>query len=319
MENKGKKRVLFIGIPDMAYVGLDRLLAAGVNIVGVVGPKKTHEMYTPFKTFVLSRGLNLIEYDSLKDEKFINTLKSLDLDIAVVCSFNYKIPKVMLDIPKDGILNTHPSLLPAYRGGNPYSWVIINGEKQSGVTIHFMDEEFDTGDIVAQQVVPIAENATMGTVFNELNLIGADMMVAVLNYYEKQKLPRVSQSQITQSGLNFPLAPNIEGQSLLLNFEKPAVELERFIRAVNPFLIATSVFRDNVVRAFSADVVVDSNAKKYPAGSIVKIEEDRFFIATKENFLVPTTLQFGSFFIGSSKDFINIVKPKVGECFQWKN
>ena len=106
---------------------------------------------------------------------------------------------------------------------------------------------------------------------------------------------------------------------LLLNFEKTAVELERFIRAVNPFLIATSVFRENVVRVFSAEVVVDSKAKKYPAGSIAKVEKDRFFIATKENFLVPTTLQFGSFFIGSSKDFINIVKPKVGECFQWKN
>ena len=140
--NTFKKRILFVGIPDMAYIGLDGLLMAGVNIVGVLGPKKDHNMYFDFKNFAQSRRLNYIDYDELDEDKLIKTITDLDVDAAVVCSFNYKIPKKFI--------NVHPSMLPKYRGGNPYSRVIMNGETETGVTIHFMDEVFDTGDIIAQ-------------------------------------------------------------------------------------------------------------------------------------------------------------------------
>ena len=91
-----KKRILFVGIPDMAYIGLDGLLMAGVNIVGVLGPKKNHNMYYDFKNFVLSRRLNYIDYDELDETQLIETIRSLDIDAAVVCSFNYKIPRILL-------------------------------------------------------------------------------------------------------------------------------------------------------------------------------------------------------------------------------
>ena len=146
-----KKRILFVGIPDMAYIGLDGLLMAGVNIVGVLGPKKDHNMFVDFRNFVISRGLNYIDYEELDEPQLIEKIKELDIDAAVVCSFNYKIPQVLLDSTKDGFINVHPSLLPKYRGGNPYSRVIMNGEAETGVTIHFMDEGFDTGDIIAQK------------------------------------------------------------------------------------------------------------------------------------------------------------------------
>ena len=149
--SKFSKRILFVGIPDMAYICLDGLLTAGINIVGVMGPKKTHNTYDNFKDFAKSRGMNFIEWDNLKDPKLLDYLKSLNIDAAVVASFNYKIPKVLLDIPKAGFINIHPSLLPKYRGGNPYSTVIINGEQETGVTLHFMDEGFDTGDIITQK------------------------------------------------------------------------------------------------------------------------------------------------------------------------
>ena len=82
-------------------------------------------------------------------------MKALEVDAAVVCSFNYKIPKILLESTKDGFLNVHPSMLPKYKGGNPYSRVIMNGETETGVTIHFMDENFDTGDIIAQKAYHI--------------------------------------------------------------------------------------------------------------------------------------------------------------------
>ena len=169
---------MFVGIPDMAYIGLDGLLMAGVNIVGVLGPKKDHNMYEDFRNFTYSRRLNFIEYDELNEPQLIQKIKDL-VEAAVVCSFNYKIPKVLMEVTRDGFINVHPSMLPKYRGGNPYSRVIMNGETETGVTIHFMDEGFDTGDIIAQKAYHIHSKATMGTLFNELNVIGIELLLQV--------------------------------------------------------------------------------------------------------------------------------------------
>lgn len=305
-----QKRILFIGIPDMAYVCLDGLLEAGVNIVGVMGPKKNHNTYSQFKDFVFVRGLNFIEWDNLKDDKLLEYLRSLNLDTAVVASFNYKIPKELLNIPKAGIINIHPSLLPKYRGGNPYSTVIINDEKETGVTIHFMDEGFDTGDIIVQKSVGISPIETMGTLFNRLNLLGMQMLVEVLKHFESADLPRQKQPDG-----EFVVGKSIKDNDLYIDYSKSALEIDRFIRALNPFLIASTIFRDNLVKIFMADYV-DKDSSKYRPGQISRIESDKFYIATGKGFLCPTTLQFGSFFVGDAKDFIKILQPKVGEVFR---
>ena len=306
-----KKRILFVGIPDMAYIGIDGLLMSGVNIVGVLGPKKNHNMYQDFKNFIFSRGLNYIEYDELDEPQLIEKIKTLDIDAAVVCSFNYKIPKVLLESVKDGFINVHPSMLPKYRGGNPYSRVIMNGETETGVTIHFMDEGFDTGDIIAQKPYHIHSKATMGTIFNELNYIGIELLLQVLQGYELQPLPRIKQPQgefISGNGL--------KENELFINYDRPAEEIERFIRALNPFILASTTFRGNIMKFMKAEVASDAFCVPHPAGTVAKIEDDKFFIATSKGLLVPTVVQFGSFFIGDSKDFLRIVNPKIGEEFK---
>lgn len=305
-----QKRILFVGIPDMAYVCLDGLLAAGVNIVGVMGPKKTHNTYKNFKQFAVSRGMNFIEWDDLKDEQFLNYLKSLNLDAAVVASFNYKIPKELLDIPRAGFINIHPSLLPKYRGGNPYSTVIINGEAETGVTLHFMDEGFDTGDIITQKKVPIAPLETMGTLFNRLNLLGMQMLVSVLTELEKGDLPRYKQPDG-----EFIVGQSLKDDDLFIDYKKSAVEIDRFIRALNPFLIASTTFRGNMIKIFMANYI-NKDSSKYKPGTISRIESDKFYIATGKGFICPTAIQFGSFFVGNSQDFIKILAPKVGEVFE---
>jgi len=306
-----KKRILFVGIPDMAYIGIDGLLMSGVNIVGVLGPKKDHNMYNDFKKFIYSRGLNYIEFDELDEPQLVQTIKDLNVDAAVVCSYNYKIPKVLMDATHDGFINVHPSMLPKYRGGNPYSRVIINGETETGVTIHFMDEGFDTGDIIAQKPYHIPNKATMGTIFNELNFIGIELLLQVLQSYETQPLQRIPQPKG-----NFISGNGIADKDLFLNYEKSAEELERFIRALNPFLLASTTFRGNVMKIMKAEVASDAFCLPHPPGTLAKIEDDKIFIATSKGLLVPTVMQFGSFFIGDSKDFIRIVNPKIGEEFK---
>ena len=309
--NTFKKRILFVGIPDMAYIGLDGLLMAGVNIVGVLGPKKDHSMFNDFRSFVLARGLNYIDYDQLDEPQLIEKIKKLDVDAAVVCSFNYKIPRVLMNATHDGFINVHPSMLPKYRGGNPYSRVIINGETETGVTIHFMDEGFDTGDIIAQKAYHIHSKATMGTIFNELNVLGIELLLQVLQAYESEKLPRIPQPRG-----DFISGKGLADGEIFINYNRSAEEIERFIRALNPFILASTTFRGNMMKIMKAEVASDAFCIPHPAGTVAKIEDDKFFIATAKGLIVPTVLQFGSFFIGDSKDFIRIVNPKIGEEFR---
>lgn len=306
-----KKRILFVGIPDMAYIGLDGLLMAGVNIVGVLGPKKDHNMHDDFKNFVKSRRLNYIDYDELDEPQLLEKIRKLDVDAAVVCSFNYKIPKELLLSVKDGFINVHPSMLPKYRGGNPYSRVIMNGETETGVTIHFMDSNFDTGDIIAQKAYHIHSKATMGTLFNELNVLGIELLLQVLQSYETQPLPRIK-----QPNGDFISGKGLSERDIYINYNQTAEEIERFVRALNPFIIASTTFRGNLMKIIKAEVASDAFCIPHPAGTVAKIEDDKFYIATAKGLIVPTILQFGSFFIGDSKDFIRIVNPKIGEEFK---
>ena len=303
-----KKRVLFIGVPDMAYICLDGLHMSGANIVGVLGAKKDHPTYMAFKRFTQLRKLNFIEYNELDDIFLIDKIRDLQADIAVVCSYNHKIPEVFLNSVKDGFINVHPSLLPKYRGANPYSAVIMNGEKETGVTLHFMDKKFDTGDIISQKRLAISEMETMGTLFNRLNILALNMLLETLKEYEQTELKRQKQPEG-----EFVRGKAIREELSFINYEKTAEEIERFIRALNPFFIATTNFRSNIVKIFATEIINEKS--KEPAGTIVKIENDRFYVATKDGLLMPSALQFGSFFAGTAKDFIKVLNPKIGERF----
>ena len=130
MENKYKKRILFLGMPDMAIICLSKLVAEGFNIVGVVPPHFTEATYGLMCNFTKSLRLPLITYERTMDElDFIHKVRQLDADIAVVCSYNKKFPPELLKTVKGGFVNCHTSLLHDYRGANPYSNVIINNEK----------------------------------------------------------------------------------------------------------------------------------------------------------------------------------------------
>lgn len=310
-KNLSKKRVLFVGIPDMAYICLEGLNASGANIVGVLGPKKNHPTFMNFKNFVRHKGLNYIDYDHLDDIFLTNKVKNLNADIAVVCSFNYKIPKVLLESVKDGFINVHPSLLPKYRGPNPYTSAILNGEKETGVTLHFMDESFDTGDIVAQKKILISKYETMGTLFNRTNLIALEMLLDTLKKYELAELVREKQPDG-----KFPIAAILPEESLFIDFKKSSEEINNLIRALNPFILARSLFRGTLTKILSADVISNYKNENSNPGEIVEIKNDKLYIATSKGVIAPTSMQFGSFFASTSKEFIKILNPRVGETFE---
>jgi len=306
---KERKRILFVGIPDMAYVCLDACISAGVNIVGVLGPKPSHNMFNNFKNFVKARGLNFIECNDFSNPDFIKRIKDLNIDMGVVSSFNYKIPKVLLKSTKDGFINLHPSLLPLYRGANPYSRVILNNETETGVTLHYMDEEFDAGDIILQVECPIEPDETMGTLFNKTNEICVQLLLSALDEYEKRTLPRIKQ----RTG-DFIKAPNVSPKETSINYNNTATFIERQIRALNPFILANTFFRQEYIRVMSAKVINLNIEDDIPNGTIVAVNDD-VVIKTGEKCIAFETMQYGSYFVGTSKDFIKYIKPKVGERF----
>ena len=275
--NTYKKRILFLGIPDMAFVCLEACVQEGINIVGVMGPKPSHHMYEPFKEFVESKALNFIPYNDLKSAELINTIRELNVDMAVVCSFNYKIPKELLNAVKDGFINVHPSLLPAYRGANPYSRVIMNNEKETGVTIHHMSEEFDKGDIILQIKCPIEKNETMGSLFNKTNDICIQLLLASLQEYEERPLPR-----IPQADGEYPLALTVTDAETFIDYNKSAEEIECLIRALNPFILASTYFRRTLVKIMKAEVIKKQYSSDIPNGTIVKVKNDKVIIKTFE-------------------------------------
>ena len=133
----------------------------------------------------------------------------------------------------------------------------------------------------------------------------------MLQTYETQELPR-----ITQPKGDFISGKGLSDADIFINSNRTAEEIERFIRGLNPFINASTTFRGNLMKIMKAEVASDAFCIPHPAGTVAKIEDDKFFIATAKGLIVPTVLQFGSFFMGDSKDFIRIVNPKIGEEFK---
>lgn len=309
MDNKYQKRVLFVGMPDMALVCLSKLVSDGFNIIGVVPPHKSDATYNLMCSFTKSVKLPLITYENSLDEiDFLHKIRQLNADIAVVCSYNKKFPPEFLKTVKVGFVNCHPSLLPQYRGANPYSHVIINDEKETGVTLHFMDENFDTGNIILQHKVPIDKKETMGTLFNKMNYICAQAISKFLQQFEME----AEIVSYPQPEGEFKKAPAIEAKNLknFIDWEQDAAYIERFVRSLNPFISAMTNFRGVFVKVYSADFT-DKKSKEAP-GTICSVK-DTLGVSTGNGILFIKSLQFGSYMIADAKDFIEKFKPQIGE------
>lgn len=309
MDADYQKRILFLGMPDMALVCLSRLVSEGFNIVGVVPPHSSEGTYELMCSFTESLKLPLVKYNQRMDEiDFVHKIRQLNADIAVVCSYNKKFPPELLKTVKGGFVNCHPSLLPDYRGANPYSNVLINDEKETGITLHFMDENFDTGNIIAQKKVVVEKNETMGTLFNRMNYKCAELICEFLKQYEiNSNIVSMPQPQG-----DFVKAPSIDSKNMknYIDWEKDAAYIERFVRALNPFINAMTSFRGVFLKVHTAEAV-DKKVKEAP-GTICRVKDD-LGIATGKGILYIKTLQFGSYMIADAKSFIEKFKPQIGE------
>ena len=309
MEKTYTKKILFVGMPDMALICLNKLVTKGINVVGVIPPSADDNTNKLMVDTAQELGVEVFQYNiSLSEKGFLQRIKNLNADLGVVASYNKKLPKELLQLTKDGFINLHPSKLPDYRGANPYSHIIINGEEESAITLHFMDENFDTGDIISQYRFGIDLNETMGTLFARTNDMCASMLYEALDYYENHPLPRKPQPNDGE----YKKAPSLtfEKRNTFIDWSKSAEEIERFIRGLNPFIGAVTYYKGLILRINSA-YVIDKNHKLEP-GTIYDTKNS-LKIACGKDILEVDSVQYGAYFISSGRDFADRVNAKKGE------
>ncbi len=275
-------RVVFMGTPGFAVGTLKALLEAGHDVAAVVTqpdkPKGRGKelLMTPVKAEAVKHDIPVFQPERVrKNEEFLEELKKLAPDVIVVVAFGQILPVSILTLPKYGCVNVHASLLPMYRGAAPLQWVIINGEKVSGVTTMQMDKGLDTGDMLLKEEVAIEPKETYETYHDKLSVVGAQLLIKTLDGLEAGTITPVKQEGDTC------YASMIDKSLGNLDFTRPAVELERLMRGLDPAPAAYSFLDGKLLKLFGADVV-DSD-KEYSAqecGIITNITKNTFDITT---------------------------------------
>lgn len=233
---KEDTRIVFMGTPEFAVASLRALVEDGWNVVGVVttpdkpagrGQKMS---ISAVKEYALEQGLPILQPEKLKDEAFLQELKSLQADVQVVVAFRM-LPEVVWNMPPKGTFNLHASLLPQYRGAAPINWAIINGEKETGVTTFFLQHEIDTGNIILQKKTPIGDDENIGELYDRLMGIGSN---AVLETMERIVAGNVQTTPQPESE-NLKPAPKLFKETCKLDFSDTVENVRNKIRGLSPY------------------------------------------------------------------------------------
>lgn len=238
--DKDSLRIVYMGTPDFAVESLTALVEGGYNIVGVITmPDKRagrgHKLlYSPVKEYALSKGLPVLQPEKLKDEAFLDELRSLKADLQIVVAFRM-LPEAVWNMPPLGTFNLHASLLPHYRGAAPINWAVINGETRTGVTTFFLKQEIDTGKIIFQEETGIPDQACVGEIHDKLMEIGAQLVVKTVDAILADALQTTEQKQLVAEKCELRIAPKIFKETCHIDWSKPVKQVYDFIRGLSPY------------------------------------------------------------------------------------
>ena len=283
-------KVVFMGTPEFSVGTLEAILRAGHQVTCVITqpdkPKgRGKEMQlTPVKICALAHGIPVFQPARIKAEEAVEELRKYEADIFVVAAFGQILSRAILEMPKFGCINVHASLLPKYRGAAPIQWAVINGEKESGVTIMQMNEGLDTGDMLMKAHVLIDEEETGDSLQDKLALLGADLCVEALSAIEKGKISPVQQSETDTF-----YAKMLTKQLGHIDFSDSAIKIERLIRGLNSWPSAYTIYNGKNLKIWKARVIDEGQQDK--PGVITQVTKDVLTVATGEKSLQILELQ----------------------------
>lgn len=239
--DKQSLRIIYMGTPDFAVESLRALVDGGYNVVAVVTmPDKPagrgHQLqYSAVKQYALSVGLPLLQPERLKDESFLQELRSYNADLQIVVAFRM-LPEVVWNMPRLGTFNLHASLLPQYRGAAPINWAVMNGDTETGATTFMLQHEIDTGNIILQERISIADDENVGSVHDRLMIMGANLVTRTVDTIIDAENQRVALPTIPQNNdIELRQAPKIFKDTCAIDFSRPAQQVYNHIRGLSPY------------------------------------------------------------------------------------
>lgn len=307
-------RIVFMGTPSFAVPILEEVIKK-YNVVMVVSQpdrekdRKGNIIYSPCKQLALDNNIEVFQPIKIKDEY----QKILDIkpDIIITAAYGQIIPSIILDYPKYGCINVHGSLLPKLRGGAPVHHAIINGDKEAGVTIMYMDKKMDSGDIISQASTDIGENTTLDELYSRLSCMGRDLLIDTLPSIFNGTNKRIKQNE---EEVTYGL--NITKEEEKINFNNSINDIHNRIRGLSSIPGAYAILNGKRMKIYkSIKTNILSNDK---AGVIVKIDSDGIYVTTNDYIIRLIDIKLEGKKRCLVKDFINGIKKEdyIGEVFE---
>ena len=314
--NKKDLRIVYMGTPDFAVESLRALVDGGYHVVGVITmpdkPMGRHGSVlqsSPVKQYAKSVGLPILQPEKLKDEQFLEALRAWKADLQIVVAFRM-LPEVVWDMPRLGTFNLHASLLPQYRGAAPINWAVINGDKETGVTTFFLKHEIDTGMIILQKHLPIADTDDVGTVHDKLMAMGAGLVTETVDLILEEKVETIPQEQFYKDESELRPAPKIFKDTCRINWKQPLKSIYDFIRGLSPYPSAWTELvaekegqKRQVIKIYQSEKRPENHV--YPVGTILTDGKNYIDVAVEGGFLRILSLQLAGKRRMSAHDFLN--------------
>ena len=310
-----KIKVIYMGTPEFSVKPLEEINKLCDVLLVVTQPdklvgRKQEIKYSPVKEFALENNIEVFQPIKIRED--YQRIIELKPDLIINCAYGQIIPKVILDLPKYKCINIHASLLPKYRGGAPIHHSIINGDKETGVTIMYMDEKMDSGNILYQENIPIEESDNVGTMFEKLSILGSKMIKEFLPDFISGNF-----NEIPQKEEEVTYAYNITKEDEKISFNNSSKDIFNKIRGLNPFPVGYVILDNKRVKLYNSRI--GSSDKSGTIGEIINIYDDGIGIQTKDGELIITELQFEGKKKTTVKEYLNGIQNKkelLGKIFE---
>lgn len=285
-------KVIFAGTPLFAADALGALIKANHQIVAVLtqpdrpAGRGMKSIASPVKLLAQQHHLIVMQPQTLKNSEIQMQLRQLNADVMVVAAYGLILPQAVLDIPRFGCLNIHASLLPRWRGAAPIQRALLAGDKETGITIMQMDAGLDTGDMLLKESLLINTDETAASLHDKLSTLGARSIAKVL-----ELLPHGQLMAVKQNDNEACYAAKINKSEAAIDWHRPAVQIDRMIRAFNPSPGAFTQHQDWLLKIWHAKVVADKNVRTAKIGEIVSVDRSSITVACGEGALQITVVQ----------------------------
>lgn len=258
-------RVVFMGTPQFAVTTLERMIDRGIDVVGVVtatdkpAGRGQKIMTSAVKDCALAHHIPILQPEKLRDPEFLESLAAWQADLFVVVAFRM-LPEVVWKMPSKGTINLHGSLLPKYRGAAPIHWAIINGEKETGVTTFFINDQIDQGDIIDRTTIAIGENETLGEVHDRMMHIGAETLCDTVLKIANREVVTIVQDSLVKTEEDACLAPKLSKEIAQIKWNQPVQKVHDFIRGMSPFPCAWTLLDGKNLRIYRGRKIENSSS-----------------------------------------------------------